>query len=129
MSEPIKQEIILKATPEQVYNTLTNAESFSELSGGAPTEISETAGGSFSCFGGMILGRNIELVPRERIVQAWKVKGWPDGVYSIVRIDLRANGSETLLTLEHSGFPANHREHLAAGWNSNYWEPLKKYLN
>jgi activator of HSP90 ATPase len=37
----------------------------------APTQISREVGGAFSLFGGIIVGRHIELVPNERIVQAW----------------------------------------------------------
>jgi uncharacterized protein YndB with AHSA1/START domain len=71
LSSTIHQEIIFKSSPNSVYEALTNANMFSEVTGGAPTEISHEAGGSFSCFGGMIVGRNIELVPNQRIVQAW----------------------------------------------------------
>lgn len=98
------------------------------MTGGAPTDISREAGGSFSCFGGMISGRHIESVPNQRIVQAWHVGNWPAGVYSIVKIELKEQGAETKLILDHDGFPADNREHLDAGWKTNYWEPLAKHL-
>ena len=128
MSNHIHQEVDFKASPERIFAALTNAKQFSELTGGAPTEISPEAGGSFSCFGGMILGRNIELVPGQRVVQAWRVKTWEPGVYSIVKFELKAEGAGTRLVFDHTGFPEEHREHLAQGWHDNYWEPLKKYL-
>jgi hypothetical protein len=34
----------------------------------------------------------------------------------------------TLITFDHTGFPATERDHLASGWYANYWEPMKKYL-
>ena len=128
MSNSIRQQVIIKASPRQVYDTLLDAKQFSAFTGGAPAEIDSNAGGAFSCFGGMITGRNVELVPNQRIVQAWRAGNWPEGVYSIVKFELDAQGSETRLTLDHSAFPEGNAEHLEGGWHKMYWEPLKKYL-
>ncbi len=128
MSDVIHQEITFKAKPERLYEALTDQSQFGQATGGAPTEISRDAGGAFSCFGGMVTGRNIELVPGKRIVQAWRAKSWPEGVYSLARFEIRANGAESLLVFDHSGFPDDQRTHLDAGWHSNYWEPLRKHL-
>lgn len=128
MSNSIHQEVDFKASPKRIYEVLTTAKQFSEATGGAPTEINLEAGGSFSCFGGMIIGRNIEMEPGRRIVQAWRVKTWDAGVYSIVKFELKAQKSGTRMIFDHVGFPEDDREHLAEGWHTNYWEPLKKYL-
>jgi activator of HSP90 ATPase len=128
MSNSIRQAVIIKASPQRVYDALLDAKQFSAFTGGAPAEIDSNAGGAFSCFGGMITGRNVELVPNQRIVQAWRAGNWPEGVYSIVKFELDAQGSETRLTLDHSAFPEGNAEHLEGGWHKMYWEPLKKYL-
>ncbi len=127
MSDPIRQEITVSTDPARVYATLTDSARFSAMSGGAPAEIGQGAGGAFSCFGGMIEGRHIELVAGERIVQAWRAKPWPAGHYSLVRFDLAAApGGGTRITLTHSSFPEGQAEHLAAGWHENYWKPLAR---
>ena len=128
MSNSIRQEINIKANPKRVYDTLLDGKRFSEFTGGAPAEIDATAGGAFSCFGGMITGRNLELLPHRRIVQAWRAGNWPEGVYSIVRFEIEAQGPDTKLTLDHLAFPGGSAEHLDGGWHKMYWEPLKKYL-
>jgi len=128
MSEPIHQEVVVASSPARVYAALTDAAEFSKMTGGAPTEIDPNPGGAFSCFGGMIAGRNVECAPGERLVQAWRVKTWPPGLYSIVRFDLRPDGAATRVVMDHSGFPAEQREHLAKGWHANYWEALCKLL-
>ena len=133
MSNPIHKEVDFKASPQRVYEALLDAKQFSAFTGGHPAEIQREAGGSFSCFGGMIAGRNIELVPNRRIVQTWRGKVWPEGEYSIVVFELQALGSGTRLTMEHKGFPDAMRAHLNGempdgGWNRQYWEPLQKYL-
>jgi activator of HSP90 ATPase len=128
MSATIRQEVTFKASPDRVYDILISSEQFSKATGGAPTNINKEEGGTFSCFGGMILGRNIELVPNKRIVQAWRVANWEEGVYSIVKLELKEQGSETVLVLDHSGFPEGQSEHLSSGWYTNYWEPIEKLL-
>lgn len=127
MSSLIHQEVVFKASPNRVYEALLDERQFSKLTGAA-AEISREAGGSFSCFGGYISGRNIELIPNKRIVQAWRPKDWEEGVYSIVKFELKGQGSETKLVMDHSGFPEERREHLDSGWSRNYWQPLRDHL-
>ena len=128
MSKPIHQEVVINAEPRQVYEVLTSAERFSQMSGGAPTEMQPEAGGAFSNFGGMIVGRNIELVPGQRVVQVWRAKTWAEGVYSVARFELKAQGKETKVVFDHSSFPEGQGEHLAAGWEANYWTPMRAYF-
>jgi activator of HSP90 ATPase len=127
VSNTLRQEVLLAGSPDRVYRALTDATKFAAMTG-APTEITAEAGGAFTCFGGMIVGRFIEVVRDQRLVQAWRVKAWDAGVYSLVRFELRAEAGATRVTLEHTGFPEGEAEHLAAGWHQNYWEPLKKHL-
>ena len=79
-------------------------------------------------FGGFIVGRHIELVPNERIVQAWRVAYWKPGEFSIARFALVEQGAGTKIVFNHMGFPNGDAEHLVEGWHGNYWEPLKKCL-
>lgn len=125
----IHQELVFAAPPSKIYDLLTDAAQFSRLTGGAPTEIDAHDGGVFSCFGGMIFGRNLECAPGQRLVQAWRVKVWQPGVYSIARFGLQAEGASTRLLLDHSGFPEGEAEHLAQGWTANYWEPIQRFLS
>jgi activator of HSP90 ATPase len=92
------------------------------------TKISREVGGTFTIFGGHILGRNLELVPHQRIVQAWRVVDWDAGHYSIARFELTAQGAGTKIVFDHTGFPKGQAEHLANGWKSHYWQPLQEYL-
>ena len=58
-----------KGGPERIYGVLTDAKQFAAMTGRA-AEIDATEGGPFSLFGGLIVGRNVELVPNRRVVQA-----------------------------------------------------------
>ena len=123
----ISQSITIKASAAKVYQAIISAEQFSEVTG-APADISSDEGGEFSCFGGQITGRHLELIPDQRVVQAWRVKAWPDGVFSEVRFELSESGGATTLELTHTGYPEDAAEHLEPGWHKMYWEPLKAYL-
>ena len=139
-NESIHQEVKFKASPQRLYTALTDAREFHEmvmLSGAVkkgmvkdpkPAQISLVAGGEFAVFGGYITGRQIELIANVRIVQAWRTGTWDPGVYSIARFALAPQGTGTLLTFDHTGFPKGEAEHLAQGWQSNYWQPLETLL-
>jgi uncharacterized protein YndB with AHSA1/START domain len=133
-AEAIHQEVVFKASRKRVYEALTDAEQFtkvvrlSKAPGGPAAVISKEAGGAFSAFGAYVTGRHIELVPNERIVQAWRAGSWEPGKYSIARFELKEQGEQTKLVFDHTGFPNGDAEHLLEGWNTNYWEPLRKYL-
>jgi activator of HSP90 ATPase len=121
----IHQEQTFRATPREIYDALTDAAQFGEITG-APTEIDPADGGEFSLFGGMITGRMIEGQPARHLVQAWRAKLWGEGAYSLVRFTLAPDGGHTRVTLDHSGFPEGTGEHLDEGWHPNYWEPLRR---
>jgi activator of HSP90 ATPase len=126
-SKTIHQEEDFPAKPEKIYESLLDPAQFQAFTG-SRAESSGAAGGVFSIFDGHIVGRHLELDPGRRIVQAWRVIDWPAGVYSIARFELRAQGSGGRIVFEHTGFPPDLADHLASGWQQNYWQPLRKHL-
>jgi len=123
----LHQEVDFKAGPARIYEVLLDATQFAAFTGN-PAEIDAKAGGAFSLFGGLIVGRNIELIPHERIVQAWRPAHWDAGIYSIVKFELKPKEDGTLIILDHKGFPEGDFDHLDSGWKLHYWERLKKFL-
>jgi uncharacterized protein YndB with AHSA1/START domain len=120
----------------RVYALLTDEKQFDRvvhlsdaMKGGMPpaakpTAIGRSAGGAFTTFGGVITGRHVEMVPGERLVQAWRPSHWKPGVYSIVRFQFVERASGTKLIFDHTGFPSDEAQSLADGWKKNYWEPM-----
>jgi activator of HSP90 ATPase len=139
-AESIHQEPVINASRKRVYEALTDARQFNEITKIAaardpaisleksPTVIGLEVGGAFSLFGGIIVGRQIELVPYTRLVQAWRVRYWDPGTYSIAKFDLVEQGSRTRIVFDHTGFPKGDAETLASGWKAHYWEPLAKFF-
>jgi activator of HSP90 ATPase len=123
----LHQEVDFKAGPQRIYDALLDSKQFAALTG-LPAEIDSKAGGAFSMFGGLIVGRNIELIPNQRIVQAWRPTHWDPGVYSIVKFELKPRGPETTIVLDHTGFPEGDFDGLNSGWKLRYWDPMKKFL-
>ena len=123
----IHQEVDFIASPDLVYSALTDSAQFAAFSG-RPAQIDRSVGGASTLFGGHIVARNVELVPGKRVVQAWRVVGWPDGMWSIARFELQAKAGGTHLVFDHSSFPDGLRDHLAEGWEANYWSLMKKYF-
>lgn len=123
----IQQTIEISAAPERIYGALLDAKQFAAFSG-LPADIDSREGGAFSLFGGQIVGRNVELIANQRIVQAWRPTHWGPGLYSMAHFELKAAKSGTMITFDHTGFPEGDYDHLLSGWNEHYWNPLKKYL-
>ena len=123
----IHYDLDFQASPERFYEAILNEKQFTAFTGMAAT-IDRVPGGAFSMFGGLIEGRNIEFVPNQRIVQAWRPSHWDAGVYSIVRFELKPSGPATSLNFDHIGFPSGDYDHLDWGWKNHYWDPLKKYF-
>lgn len=123
----LHMEVEFAADPQRIYEALLDSKQFAAFSG-MPAEIDRNEGGAFSMFGGLIVGRNIELISNQRIVQAWRPSHWDAGVFSIVRFDLKPHDSGTLYFLDHKGFPEGAFDSLSNGWKEHYAEPLKKFL-
>lgn len=124
----IHQEVIFKTSRQKLFAMLIDAKKFADFTQ-AKADIDPVEGGRFSCFDDMITGQTIELIDAERLVQAWRVAFWNPGVYSIVHFELSQQGeNETLITLDHSGFPEEHSEHLEQGWHNKYWLPMQEYI-
>jgi activator of HSP90 ATPase len=123
----LHQEIALNAMPDRIFNVLMDSKLFAAFTG-MPATIDPSAGGRFTTFGGLVEGRNVELIPGQRIVQAWRPTSWDPGVYSIVHFELKAANGGTTLVLDHTGFLEGDFDHLDPGWYLRYWDPLKKYL-
>jgi activator of HSP90 ATPase len=137
----IHQETVISATCAQVYGALTSAHDFetiTRLSDAADlltapnakvTAISARVGGAFTLFGGYITGRNLELAPGRRLVQAWRAGGWDAGEYSVVRFELRSETGGCRIIFDQRGFPTSQGKSLAYGWRVHYWEPLSKFFS
>jgi len=96
---------------------------------GGEANMSGEVGAEVSAWDGYISGRNLELIPGERIVQSWRTTEFADEHEdSVISIVLTEVGDGTLLTLEHSNVPDDKRSYEEGGWQSHYFEPMVTYF-
>jgi activator of HSP90 ATPase len=130
---PIHLQAVINAHPQAVYEVLTDGEKFAAATG-MPAQLSDREGEAFTLFGGRIEGRQIELVPGQHIVQAWRFGAehpspWDAGVYSVVRFTLSGQEDGTRFTIDHAGVPPEWHDHLTEGYPTFYEQPLRRYFD
>jgi activator of HSP90 ATPase len=128
MTAVIEQSVTFQSTPAELYQLFLDSAKHSTATG-APAKISRKVGGKWSAFGGMILGKNLALVPNRMIVQSWRSSAWkssdPDSIL-VVRFEKTRNGAAVYLA--HVGVPPYDHTGVTQGWKKYYWEPWSKYF-
>jgi activator of HSP90 ATPase len=129
MTPVVEQSVSFRATPAKLYELFMNSAKHTAATG-MPAKISPKVGGKWSAFGGMILGRNLVLIPNRMIVQTWRSSAWkkadPDSIL-VVRFE-KATGGKATVHLVHIGVPKYDHKGVTQGWVKYYWEPWKEYL-
>jgi uncharacterized protein YndB with AHSA1/START domain len=128
MCKTIKQRVKFSASPATIYDLLADSRKHSAITGRKAT-ISRKIGGVFSASEDDISGVNVDLVPGERIVQAWRHRRFPEGIYSMAAVTLKptADGG-TELVLTHRGVPKDLIPETERAWKEQYWSRIKAYL-
>jgi activator of HSP90 ATPase len=102
----IEQTVAFSVTPAKLYDLFMDSAKHTAATG-MPAKISPKVGGKWSAFGGMILGKNLALIPNRMIVQSWRSAEWkkadPDSIL-IVSFE-KAAGGQGQVHLVHVGVP------------------------
>ena len=128
MCKTIKQRVKFNAPPATVYDLLADSKKHSAVTGRKAT-ISRKIGGPFSVSGNDVSGINVDLVPGQRIVQAWRHRRFPEGIFSMAAVTLTpATDGRTELVLTHRGVPKDLIPEIKLAWREQYWSRIKAYL-
>jgi uncharacterized protein YndB with AHSA1/START domain len=129
MCKTIKQRVKFKAPPDTIYDLLADSRKHSAITG-SEANISTKIGGTFSTNGEDVTGVNVDLVPARRIVQAWRHRRFPEGVFSMAAVTLTptADGG-TELVLTHRGVPKDLIPEVEEAWRERYWSRIKTYID
>jgi uncharacterized protein YndB with AHSA1/START domain len=118
----------IPASPQEIYEAWLDSAVHSQMTGGEASMSDETDA-EVSAWDGYITGRNLELVPGERIVQTWRTTQFTDEHEdSQITVTLEAVEEGTLLTLEHTNVPDEQKSYELSGWETHYFDPMKKYF-
>ncbi len=123
----IKQSVIFKATPHEVYEALIDSKKHSKFTG-SKAKIDRKIGGKFTAYDGWIKGKNLELVPNKKIVQAWRGDDWPENHYSKAVFSLKKVKEGTRLVFTQTGVPDKCYKDISEGWHEHYWIKMKEML-
>ena len=129
MCKTIKLKVKFQANPLRVYELLTNEKKFRSFSG-KKASIKEKVGSSFSNYDEHVSGIMVDLSPGERVVQAWRHRKFPKGIFSMASFNLvSTHKGGTELTLTHRGVPKELIPKICEDWRNLYWDKMKKYLD
>lgn len=123
----IRHTVRFAVAPRAIYRALMDSRQHRAFTG-APAKIDPKVGGRFTAWGPHLSGVTVELIKDRRIVQAWRAENWPAGHYSIATFELKRAGSGTVLTFTQIGVPPKNRKSIDEGWESHYWQPLKRFF-
>jgi activator of HSP90 ATPase len=124
----IKQNTVIPATPDEVYEGFMDAKKHSAFTGSKAT-CNPKIGGKFAAWDGYISGKNLELEKGKKIVQEWITTEWPKGYPpSRFELTLKKVKDGTEISMVHSDVPAEQAADIEQGWIDFYWKPLKEYF-
>ena len=120
-----KKYFIIPASPEEVYEALTNPTAL-EIWTGDAAEMSTEAGSEFSLWEGSIVGKNLEFEEGKKIVQQWYFGEQEEE--SIVTIKLHPHKHGTSVELKHTNIPDEAFEDITGGWEEAYFGSLTQFF-
>ena len=116
----------INASPEDVYNALTN-EATIQLWSGEEAVMPLILGAEFSLWDGSITGINLEFIPGKKIVQEWFFG--EQELPSIVTIILHPSKKGTSAELRHTNIPGEDYENITNGWDNNYFGSISSFYD
>lgn len=125
----IQQTIPFNAPASFIYELIMDENLHAEITGGE-VKMGRNINDRFTIFDGYCTGYNIELIPGERIVQAWHFveEGWPEDHYSKCTFNFKNIDDGCILEFTQEGIPENNVNALKEGWQTYYWEPIQEYI-
>ena len=120
-----KKYFRLDASPADLYNAFTNPLMI-EIWTGEPAVMSTEPGSEFSLWDGEIVGRNIEFVPDQKIVQHWY---FGDDVESEVTIKFHPEGKGSNVEVLQTNIPDEAFDNMVEGWESDYFASLRELFD
>ena len=128
MTYRFKLTATIPASPRQIYDAWLDSRRHRAMTGGKAKQ-SAKIGAPVTAWDGYISGKNLELVPGRRIVQSWRTTKFTDAHKdSRITVTLKAVKDGTRITLAHVGVPDGQTSYQRGGWQSHYFEPMKKYF-
>ena len=117
------------ANPRQVYDAWLDSRSHAKMTGDRPATVTANEGRRFAALRGFVSGKNVTLEPGRRIVQTLRTKEFLESdADSQIEVLLEPVAGGTRVTIHHTNVPDHLGKYRDAGWQSNYFEPMKRFF-
>jgi activator of HSP90 ATPase len=126
-TDNIFQVIELESNVADIYKALTDPALLSRLTG-MSAEMETWEGGRFHAWNNKSHGFIMRLIENKRIVQSWRHDDFPDGMYSIVIMDMEITETGSRVSFNHIGVPEDSSGWLTETWKRDFWVPLSEHL-
>jgi activator of HSP90 ATPase len=128
MARTIQQTVRFRLAPERLFDIYMDSKKHSAATKFAAS-VSRKVGGRFSAFNGMLQGKNLAIVPKRMIVQAWRGSDWKKtDLDSILILTFSKAPGGGQISLVHANVPDKHYAGIQKGWPKYYWNPWRIYL-
>lgn len=128
MNTKFKLTTFISASPSEIYKAWLDGDQHAAMTG-APATGKAEVGVEYSAWDGYIFGRNLELVPEEKIIQSWRTSEFrDDDEDSLLEVYLKPADGGCDLTLVHHRIPENQPDY-EQGWRDHYFNPMKDYFS
>lgn len=128
MAKMIQQRVTFRASPDELFDTYLSSRKHAAATG-AKAVMSRIVGGKFTAHGGHLRGRNVAIVPKRLVVQAWRAANWKktdlDSILVLVFSKVRGGGR---ISMTHVNVPDANAASITRGWHEHYWKPWKASL-
>jgi uncharacterized protein YndB with AHSA1/START domain len=129
VSYTYKTTYVVYATPEQVFEALTDSGIIAAWGGGLSV-VENKIDGHFEMFDGWVTGKITEYVPAQTLGFTWKPEEWDKRTKpSVVSMKFKAHPAGTDVILIHSDFPSQETaDKHGNGWIDFVFDPLNDYF-
>ena len=128
MTPTILQRFEFPGSPKILFEMYMDSKKHAAATG-APAKLSRKPGGVWRAHGGAIGGKNLLIVPNQKIVQTWRAGFWKKGELSILILTFEKAPGGAVVDLVHVGVPQHDQKGVRDGWPNYYWRRWKKYLS
>lgn len=125
----VSEQEEFQTTAAELYQTFTDPQRIAAFTRAPPKRFEGAhQGGKFELFDGNVSGEYVELKEPTHIVQDWRLKQWPEGHHSTLRIDFDQNDvdSVTVMRVEWTGVPVGQEDITRRNWDEYYVRSIKR---
>jgi activator of HSP90 ATPase len=117
-----------RTTAEELFITFTDPQRIAAFTRGAPKKFEGAKpAGKFEIFDGNVSGEFTELQRPTKIVQKWRLRQWPAGHFSSLKIEFDQNDVDavTIMRVQWTGVPVGQEEVTRRNWDEYYIRSIK----